>query len=409
MSKPLANFNFSIEGLSVKFTDSSSGVPTSWSWNFGFSEGSPLANKVSTLQNPGVIVFPEQGIYRVSLIVSNSEGVSTPYIFDLVLSDQKPVLFTTIEDMVSNEIPLGIPLDDKLIKHNKQKWQLFLQPLVDEPYPIISDADVYNELKWPPLANVLISKLIIYELILSTAKAGMAAFRLAYSQLVPTTQQGTQQVADFSYLFPGGLINNNTITITSFIVDGVQKGPSTALNSNANILAWFNNLGIGHFFFEGDTLKVLASSSLLTTIGLTYSVTSPASTTSYSGTFSLSNPRVVPLVNEVSNTSSTGGMMGSIKYIESGPSKTEWYDGSTFWNSMFKGTPGSNPDIPGSGSIFENIVAEICSLGKRLNLNLPMCKPRNLEMTFQVLSFKGRKKSTLKDILNDSNKTPGVG
>jgi PKD repeat protein len=56
--------------LSVSFTDTSTGNPTSWSWDFG--DGSPL----STLKNPGHN-YTVAGTYTAKLTVSNSGGSNT--------------------------------------------------------------------------------------------------------------------------------------------------------------------------------------------------------------------------------------------------------------------------------------------------------------------------------------------
>lgn len=408
MSKPISNFSFQAQGLSVNFTDSSSGVPTSWSWNFGFSEGSPLATKTSTSQNPGVIDFPTDGVYRVTLVTSNSDGVSQPYSYDLLVSNTQPILNITIADMVVADTPAGLAVDTIAFKQGIMKWQLYLQPLLE-----ISDADVFNEVKWPPLANVLISKLIIYEIILSASKSAMVAFKIAYDQIKAggNTQQGTQQVADFTYTMPGGLLTTNSLLINSFVVDGIEKGPSTSLVSNTAILDWFNAFGIGHFYFDGTDLKVLGTSSLLSTLNVTYNSGGPPSTsTGYNGNFTLTNARVVPLINEVVASDNGAVNMGTIKYIESGPSKTEWYDNSSFWSSMFKSLPGTDPNS-GAGGIFENITKELCHLAKRLNLHLPMCpKYVSIDMPFQVVTFEPNKtNSYLNNLLNGTNKPPGVG
>jgi PKD repeat protein len=56
--------------LSVQFTDSSSGTPTAWSWNFG--DGSAAG----TAQNPSHD-YTAPGIYTVSLTASNAGGTAT--------------------------------------------------------------------------------------------------------------------------------------------------------------------------------------------------------------------------------------------------------------------------------------------------------------------------------------------
>ncbi|HII92519.1 MAG TPA: PKD domain-containing protein [Methanosarcina sp.] len=71
--KPIAAFSASlISGnapLNVTFTDSSTGSPTSWKWNFG--DGA-----TSTQQNPAH-TYSTQGNYTVALTVSNSAGNNT--------------------------------------------------------------------------------------------------------------------------------------------------------------------------------------------------------------------------------------------------------------------------------------------------------------------------------------------
>lgn len=66
-------YNSACISLPFVFTDASSNAPTSWSWTF--SGGTP---SVSTTQNPSV-TYNAAGVYTVSLVATNSVGVSTPY------------------------------------------------------------------------------------------------------------------------------------------------------------------------------------------------------------------------------------------------------------------------------------------------------------------------------------------
>jgi beta propeller repeat protein len=72
--KPVASFSSNVTSgkvpFSVAFTDTSTGSPTAWNWNFG--DGT--AN--STAKNP-VHVYSKAGTYKVTLTVSNSAGSST--------------------------------------------------------------------------------------------------------------------------------------------------------------------------------------------------------------------------------------------------------------------------------------------------------------------------------------------
>jgi PKD repeat protein len=71
--KPDADFTADerrgVKPFTVKFTDLSTGSPTSWKWDFG--DGS-----TSTEQNP-VHVYQQEGAYDVTLTVSNSYGTDT--------------------------------------------------------------------------------------------------------------------------------------------------------------------------------------------------------------------------------------------------------------------------------------------------------------------------------------------
>lgn len=72
---PVANFtsvgSISCPGAGVKFTDQSSGPPTSWKWSF--PGGTP---STSTTQNP-YVGYNSSGTYPVTLITTNSAGADT--------------------------------------------------------------------------------------------------------------------------------------------------------------------------------------------------------------------------------------------------------------------------------------------------------------------------------------------
>ncbi len=59
-----------VVGQTVNFTDNSTGIPTSWSWDFG--DGSPA----STLQNPSHS-YAAPGVYTVTLTATNAQGNCT--------------------------------------------------------------------------------------------------------------------------------------------------------------------------------------------------------------------------------------------------------------------------------------------------------------------------------------------
>jgi PKD repeat protein len=75
-AKFISNDTMGAELLAVQFTDTSSGFPTSWTWDFG-------DGNTSTLQNPGY-QYTKAGNYTVTLSVINSAGtdstIKTDYI-----------------------------------------------------------------------------------------------------------------------------------------------------------------------------------------------------------------------------------------------------------------------------------------------------------------------------------------
>jgi PKD repeat protein len=67
-ASPIADFDFSINGLDVEFTDVSQNTPTTWSWNLGDGTTSTEANPNHT--------YPGDGAYIVNLTVTNACGTS---------------------------------------------------------------------------------------------------------------------------------------------------------------------------------------------------------------------------------------------------------------------------------------------------------------------------------------------
>ncbi|KAB2963402.1 MAG: PKD domain-containing protein [Thermoanaerobaculia bacterium] len=73
---PIASFTFTIaSGNIVSFTDTSTGAPTSWAWDFDSECTDATFNPTSTAQNP-VNIYPGPGDYVVMLRVRNAFGSS---------------------------------------------------------------------------------------------------------------------------------------------------------------------------------------------------------------------------------------------------------------------------------------------------------------------------------------------
>jgi PKD repeat protein len=84
---PKASFEFQTAGLKAVFNDTSTGNPTSWSWDFGECTGSPQC--FSSAQNP-TYTYKNPGTYTVTLTATNAAGSSSVSKLVQVTSASKP-------------------------------------------------------------------------------------------------------------------------------------------------------------------------------------------------------------------------------------------------------------------------------------------------------------------------------
>lgn len=160
MAIPTASFNYSANGLIIQFMDSSTESPTSWAWDFG--DGA----STSTQKNPSW-TYSAAGTYTVELTATNADGSSEPYEFLLVVSEVGSFGFT-IEQMVELEIPTGITIDPDLMSLLIKKWQMTLYNSFTPPVDI---EDVHDQSSYTALANLLIARLVTYDLIIKSAES----------------------------------------------------------------------------------------------------------------------------------------------------------------------------------------------------------------------------------------------
>jgi PKD repeat protein len=94
LPRPVASFRWSPQspsaGQPVQFTDTSTGSPTSWSWNFG--DGTIGPEKL--VQNPAH-TYPYSGPYYVSLIATNASGSNTSSTFTVNVGNASTLSITT--------------------------------------------------------------------------------------------------------------------------------------------------------------------------------------------------------------------------------------------------------------------------------------------------------------------------
>lgn len=348
---PVARFLKSTSGLSVQFTDSSLYVPTSWNWAFG--DGNTATNA-----NPA-IVYAAAGTYHVVLTVANSFGSST-LVYTIVVSTY-PTLNQSIAEMVACAVPVGIEVSGDCFDQNKAKWQLYLQPLIELPL-VVNPNDVFNEALWPPLLNILISKLIIYEAILQASASSALAFVDTATTPTPITVAVADYVAEAQEditVFPNLIVNFITINNTNYPYQGSNFANLTAM------VNWLNSLNLGIFISSdvntiGTPFEILSygNSNIINDLNLT----SPLNGT-YSINFTSINQQIVNITPPALDGGPGNATQGSIRYIETGPSKVEWYDKSIFWKN-----------IMAEGGVMAQLTQEICGFAERLRVKLPMCK-----------------------------------
>jgi len=107
VTKPVANFTSSVTSgkapLNVKFTDTSTGIPTEWQWDFG--DGSK-----SFYQNP-IHKYSKAGNYTVKFTVSNVEGSNTVTKTEYITVVAKPVADFSATP-TSGKVPLTVAFND---------------------------------------------------------------------------------------------------------------------------------------------------------------------------------------------------------------------------------------------------------------------------------------------------------
>lgn len=127
-----------------------------FTWDFGDSTTANTQEYDKTYAAPGV--------YVITLTVTNTEGSNTYLMYLTVFTDTGGIV--PIATQVSYKIPQEA-LNPGQVNYLTKKWQLYLQPQVNPT--AIEDADVYTEASWPPLYNILIAQLVVWDYIIDNA------------------------------------------------------------------------------------------------------------------------------------------------------------------------------------------------------------------------------------------------
>ncbi|HII93819.1 MAG TPA: PKD domain-containing protein, partial [Methanosarcina sp.] len=100
--------------LNVKFTDTSTGTPTTWKWDFG--------DGTSSIQQSPTHKYSKAGVYTVSLTVKNAVGTNTVTKTDYIKVTEKPVAEFSASP-TSGKMPLTVAFTDKSTgTPTKWKW-----------------------------------------------------------------------------------------------------------------------------------------------------------------------------------------------------------------------------------------------------------------------------------------------
>lgn len=200
MTPPIAQFGYIKNGLEVQFNSLCLNVTpdSTYSWNFG--------GGTSTQENP-LFEFPTAAIYTVSLTVTNPDNQTDETEITINLSNSpEPGLFNNIENMVDLYAPSSII--DLVKNHNQKqfliaKWQLYLQPLVNDPS--IEEINTHVPENWPPLVNILIAKLVVIDIIEMELSAFLINSAHAGAESVITQSSSSSSSSSTDSLPKGGI------------------------------------------------------------------------------------------------------------------------------------------------------------------------------------------------------------
>lgn len=155
----MTNYLFTKKGLTVLFKDKSTEVPvgSTYHWDFG-----DLSDPSS--DNNPTHVYTVEGIYDVKLTITKpdatifGEVTKTIVVSGLVSTTLSKSIYELIDSRIPAELRLSISDDSK--REFIEKWQLYIQPLVNHTIPI---EEYSNELHYEALENQLIMELAAYD------------------------------------------------------------------------------------------------------------------------------------------------------------------------------------------------------------------------------------------------------
>lgn len=155
----MTDYLFQKKGLTVLFKDKSMEVPvgSTYHWDFGdLSDPSSENNPSHT--------YVSEGIYSVKLTITKPDTTEfgsitkSVVVSGLVSTTLSKSIYDLIDSRIPAELGLSMPLSKKV--EFIEKWQLYLQPLVNHDIPV---EEYSNELYYEALENQLIMELAAYD------------------------------------------------------------------------------------------------------------------------------------------------------------------------------------------------------------------------------------------------------
>ena len=152
------DFAYTAKGLEVSFRVLTKVPPKSiFEWDLGDDSGYFYNKKLPTY------TYEKPGFYSVTLTVTNSNGYNESVSKQIIVTDK---VKTHLSDSIYNLIDYYIPteLNQEMTPEDKElyinKWQLYIQPLVNHCVPI---EEYNNELAYEGLENQLIMELAAWD------------------------------------------------------------------------------------------------------------------------------------------------------------------------------------------------------------------------------------------------------
>lgn len=162
MPSPISQFGYTVNGLEVIFNSLSLNVTLDSTYLWDFGDGN------TSVEEDPTHTYAVAAFYNVKLTVTNSDATTSESTVMINLSGtNNPALFNDIGALIDLYSPteiIGTVRNHQQKEFLIAKWQAYLQPLMVNPE--VSVENTYNVNAYTPLANSLIAKLVVIDIIM---------------------------------------------------------------------------------------------------------------------------------------------------------------------------------------------------------------------------------------------------